>query len=235
MRLVFVLLSAFLAPPDVWGVFGDDLLPEQGRGGAPRRARRPSAVTSVKLPDGRQLPSRQALAKLQSAAAAEAAGAAARAAARAAAASHLMAASPVSMLAYLDGHDTLVLDCVGSVERRGSPRGSPSGGARGGRSTSSPRRMGASAAGRSDGALRPPSYFAGANWRAVRAEIERRGAGGGGAAAAAEEEDDAAAAAALPPLVGLLDEWNAEHLIPPWLAPTVRRLWEERARVDEPP
>ena len=149
---------------------------------------------SVKLPDGRQLPSRHTLATM-----------------KAGGASKATTSTEALMLEYLDGHDTLKpLDCVGSIdearlamwlaERRHAKWAT--------------KMVATAKGGSSGGSMRPPSYFGSAAWRVVREGLEqgRQGEAEGGGA------------------LGLLHEWNSEHLIPAWLEPTVRQLWDARTR-----
>jgi hypothetical protein len=185
---VYALLAACLEPPEVWAIFGDDLL--QLDEPSARFEELIGCRGATRLPNGRQLPGKDALAALH---AAGKGGAEAR------------------MLSYLKGHTLLKpLDCVGTKEearmalllaerRRDAWVCRQCSDAR----TESARGAGAG----NTGASAPPRFFRGGVWQRARAEV----------------------LASLPTLAPLLDDFQTEHLLPPWLEPTLRKLHTQRA------
>lgn len=92
---VYALLAAFVDPPEVWAVFGEDLLQMSGAT-MQRFEELIGARGATRLPDGRTLPGKEALERLRAAG---------------------QANPETRMLEYVDGHTALKpLDCVGTKE-----------------------------------------------------------------------------------------------------------------------
>ena len=219
---VFALLSAFCDPPQVIGVFGDDLL--QTRAATARFDELLGIRSITRLPDGRALPGRAALEALQSGKVS----------------SHgvyTRDGPEARLLSYLPGHDALKpLDCVGTKEEatlalwladrrrqrwakkictRCETCEGTGAGSSGGIGDSA---LGGTTSSKSDGAqqqqptqrrpLAEASYFSNSRWKSIRAAVDGK---------------DAAV------VLALLDDYNAENNQPPWFAKLARRLHEERS------
>ena len=92
---VYALLAAFLDPPEVWAVFGEDMLQVSGPP-MQRFEELLGARAITRLPDGRTLPGKEALERLSASG---------------------QKSPETRMLSYLDGHTALKpLDCVGTKE-----------------------------------------------------------------------------------------------------------------------